>query len=336
MIDAEDHEWFERLLVCPRDRLDVTLDKDSLACSKDHRYPVVAGVPVMLIGETEPTHSTITTSLALADEWKREKNEDQTIDRLLSPGEIDPFVQKEIAATNGYMYRPLIGRLKRYPIPRLPLEPGQGKTFLEIGSNWGRWCVAAERQGYAAIGLDPSLPAVMAANRVAKQLGVSPRFVVGDGRALPFRDASFDTCFSYSVLQHFSKKDATNALQDMGRVLRPGGTSLVQLPNRYGVRNVLHQARQGFKEATGFGVRYWTAGEMRAVFGKAIGKTRIMIDGFFTLNPQTTDLDLLRPEHRAVVRVSETLKSLSKLAPPLMGLADSLYALSTRDRKTIA
>ena len=56
-----------------------------------------------------------------------------------------------------------------------------------------------------------------------------------------------------------------------------------------------------------FEVRYWKPSELRRVFGR-IGPTELSTDGFFTLNPQKRDLDLLPPRFRALVRVSETLK----------------------------
>ena len=68
---------------------------------------------------------------------------------------IDPFVQEVIGATCGRLYEHLIADLPEYPIPELRLPPGEGRSFLEVGSNWGRWCVAAARRGYAADGDRP-------------------------------------------------------------------------------------------------------------------------------------------------------------------------------------
>jgi SAM-dependent methyltransferase len=118
-------------------------------------------------------------------------------------GEIDPFVQNIIAATNGMLYISLIGKLTDYPIPYLRLPSGEGKRFLEIGCNWGRWCIAAARLGYRPVGIDPSLKGIRAARQVAQQLGIEAHYVVADGRYLPFANGTFDQVFSYSVLQHF-------------------------------------------------------------------------------------------------------------------------------------
>ena len=130
---------------------------------------------------------------------------------------IDPYVQKAIAATNGIMYLSLIGQLNDYPIPKIPLPKGDGKVFLDLGCNWGRWSHAASKLGYTVFGMDPNPEAVFAAYRVAKQLGHhsnSPKFIVGDARFIPFRD---DTDRSGLFLQRASTFCAWRCKTDSAR-----------------------------------------------------------------------------------------------------------------------
>jgi SAM-dependent methyltransferase len=157
-------------------------------------------------------------------------------------------------------------------------------------------------------------------------------YVVGDARHLPFPDASFDVVFSYSVFQHFSKRDALAAFDELGRVLKPGGTSLIQMANVYGARSLWNQARERrFREPrTLFDVRYWSPRELRGELTRRVGPTKLFADGFLTLNPQPTDLTLLPHRYRAIVRASEALRSISDHAKPLVYAADSLYARSIR------
>jgi SAM-dependent methyltransferase len=51
-----------------------------------------------------------------------------------------------------------------------------------------------------------------------------------DVSALPFADASFDAVICSSVLYHQWIKDVRNALDELRRVLRPGGLLLINLP----------------------------------------------------------------------------------------------------------
>jgi hypothetical protein len=86
----------------------------------------------------------------------------------LRPGEIDPFVKEVIGATNGALYQHLVGNLTEYPIPALHLPAGNGRSFLEIGCNWGRWCLAAVQSGYRPVGIDPSLRGIRASAALAR------------------------------------------------------------------------------------------------------------------------------------------------------------------------
>jgi 2-polyprenyl-3-methyl-5-hydroxy-6-metoxy-1,4-benzoquinol methylase len=235
--------------------------------------------------------------------------------------EVDEHVRASLIKTHGNLYRG--ARLSRYPIPLCPLPLGRGRTLLDLGCNWGRWTIAAARAGYHPTGIDRGKKALRAARRVAEQLGVEAEYVLGDVRDLPFPDSSFDAVFSYSVLQHLAKDDVRTVVAEIRRVLRPGGIVWIEMPNARGPLNLTRQVRRGFSAGTGQDVRYWTISELRTTFG-AIGPLSIAADGFFTINPQVTDLDLLPPRSRAVVRVSDALRRASTHVPALVHVADSL------------
>jgi ubiquinone/menaquinone biosynthesis C-methylase UbiE len=58
----------------------------------------------------------------------------------------------------------------------------------------------------------------------------------GSVTALPFRDGAFDVAYSFKVLAHVP--DITGALAEMARVVRPGGTVVVELYNRRSIRGL--------------------------------------------------------------------------------------------------
>jgi SAM-dependent methyltransferase/uncharacterized protein YbaR (Trm112 family) len=311
--------WLE-LVVCPRDKKPLTLEQDFVVCADHHRYRVVEGVPILLVSDAQQTHIEGTRALAVAQSG----DASQLACFQLGPDDIDPFVKNSIGATNGGLYQHLVGSLEEYPIPDLRLPPSHGGLFLEVGSNWGRWCLAAQRLGYRPVGIDPSLKSVRAARRVSQQLGVPATYLVADGRYLPFPDGMFETVFSYSVLQHLSKADVATALPEIRRVLASGGRCQVQMPNVFGIRCLYHQARRGFRETREFEVRYWTVGELKKAFDQ-IGPAEVSVDGFFSLNVQASDIHLMPPLYRAIVSASERLRKVSEALPALKYVADSLY-----------
>jgi len=314
------------LLVCPRDKRDLRDEGTHLVCGQGHRYAVIEDVPILLVSDAEQTHIEGTRALAVA-----ESGDASTLPRFnVGPNEIDPFVRNAIGATNGGLYQHLVGNLKEYPIPILRLPQAENRPFLEVGCNWGRWCIAAARLGYRTVGIDPSLKSIRAAKRVARQLGIEATYVVADGRYLPFRDRSFDQIFSYSVLQHLSKENACITLAEIRRALRLGGTALVQMPNVFGLRCLYHQIRRGFREGRDFDVRYWRPAELLSAFTDKVGPSKLSVDGYFSLNVQPSDLRLLPARYRALVHASEGLRRISDRIPILTKVADSLYVNAQR------
>jgi len=341
-------QWFLDNLVCPVDKSKLEYREGALFSSSGRKYPVIEGVPVMLIKDVEQTMSLVAASLERANNNPdvidsraehlfleslgiSEKEKDGVI-QLASSKElkIDPVVSFIIGATSGYAYKDLIGKVDEYPIPKLRLPHGNSKLFLDVGCNWGRWSIAASRKGYAVVGLDPSLGAVMAAKRVANQLGLPIKYIVGDARYLPFRSSLFDQIFSYSVLQHFSKDNAGRALKEIGRTLKIGGASLIQMPNHLGIRSLQHQILRGFREPVAFEVRYWAIQELKQVFQQAIGDTNVTVDCYFGLGLQKSDAKYMSKNMKIIVNLSEIIRKASLVISPLKYVEDSVYLSSVK------
>lgn len=326
--------WLLDHLICPVDGGPLEYAGTHLVGRAGRKYPVVNGVPVMLRADRPSTLWVAEHSRAQAEALATAPLDDPYYTELVgvtaegirdlrefirrSDRSIDPVVSQLVSATNGIAYEHLVGKLKEYPIPTLRLPDGAGRSFLDVGCNWGRWCFAAARLGYRPVGIDPSLGAVLAAKRVAGQLGVEARFVVADARHLPFRGATFDTAFSYSVIQHFSREDAAEAVGEIGRVLRPGGTSFVQMPTVVGLRCLYHQARRGFRDGRGFEVRYWTIPALRRLFTAAVGPTSASVDCFFGIGLQPADFRLMKWYAKAAITASELLRRASRVFRPLV------------------
>ncbi len=93
---------------------------------------------------------------------------------------------------------------------------------LDVGCGTGNlaMCLANDPEIASVRGLDLSASYVEHANR--RNIDARVGFQVGDARALPFPDASFDHAVSMLVLQFVPQADL--AVREMRRVTRPGGT----------------------------------------------------------------------------------------------------------------
>ena len=88
-----------------------------------------------------------------------------------------------------------------------------------------RWVA---EQGASPAGVDVAFDTVREARRVLAPH--RPAFAGGDVRALPVRTASVDVVYSMGTIEHFPEYAA--AVAEIFRVLKPGGTAIVGVPNK--------------------------------------------------------------------------------------------------------
>lgn len=337
-----------KILACPVSGGPLHQEGDSLVSELGARYPIIEGVPVLLLDDVDQTLHVARASLdrangvpGIIDKRAPELyletlgiSEDQkclSAKLYMRKGKRTAVISTIIAATSGYAYAHLITErgLSEIPIPTIPLPDGNGKRLLDVGCNWGRWTIAAARRGYLPVGIDPSLGAVLAAKDLCRELGVAGSFVVADARFLPFSSDVFDVSFSYSVLQHLSEDDAQAAIASIARVTRSGGTVKVQMAAKYGLRSLQHQIKRSFRPPTGFQVRYWTVPRLKEAYSRLIGPTRVSVDCFFGLGWQFSDWSYMRSIHKPILLGSEVLRRLSVVFPPLRYFADSVFMNSS-------
>lgn len=100
-------------------------------------------------------------------------------------------------------------------------------TVVDIGCGAGRIASAMHDDFDQVIGIDVS-PGML---ELARSNDPSGDYRLADGLRLPVDDASVDCVFSAHVFQHFdSLSIAASNLREVGRVLRPGGSVLIEAP----------------------------------------------------------------------------------------------------------
>lgn len=323
--------WFDDNLACPYDGGPLTAAGKRRVCPAGHDFPVVHGVPVVLRHDVPPTHHLWRTT---AEDIQRHAGR-PLFNVGAKDSAVDQFVERWLVATCGRLYRRYRQPLARYPIPDIGLPPGEGRVLLDVGSNWGRWALAAARAGYRVVAIDPSLEATLAGTRVARQLELPVAYVVGDARHLPFRTDAFDVCFSYSVLQHLDKGVVRETLAEIRRVVRRNGAVRIQMANVLGARRLFNHTRELLAAFIGtvrgrtqtpypFRVRAWTPRALRQTFADLFGRATLSADGFFSLDARTSDVDLVSRSSAIVIRLSDALCAASARVPGLRYFADSV------------
>jgi len=96
---------------------------------------------------------------------------------------------------------------------------------LEVAPGPGYFAVELARLGYSVTGLDISKTCVEIATANTGAAGVPVRFEQGDAANQPFADESFDFVLCRAAFKNFSQP--VRALQEMRRVLKPGGKGLL-------------------------------------------------------------------------------------------------------------
>lgn len=158
----------------------------------------------------------------------------------------------------GPFYRLILDRIRRCPQrPARVLEVG-------CGSGIDSYALAA-RSGAVHDGLDASEASVRLARRLRTAFRSEVAFELGDACRMPYPDATFDVVFSQGLLEHF--EDPRPLIEEQVRVVRPGGSIVIDVPQRYSLYTVLKH-RQMRRGTWRWGwEREYSAAEMRALAG---------------------------------------------------------------------
>ncbi len=112
-----------------------------------------------------------------------------------------------------------------------------GKRVLEIGCGLGTDGAQFARGGADYTGVDLTEAAIQLAQENFRLRGLSGDFKQANAENLPFEAASFDHVYSFGVIHHSVSPPAI--IDEIYRVLRPGGTVTVMLYNRTSINYYL-------------------------------------------------------------------------------------------------
>ncbi len=98
-----------------------------------------------------------------------------------------------------------------------------GSSVLDVGCGTGRWVRRYREIGLHPTGMD-STPAML---RLARQHQTASPLAAGEAFRLPFAGGAFDSVSDITVVQHIPAPVQTEALKEMLRVLKPGGSLIL-------------------------------------------------------------------------------------------------------------
>lgn len=146
-------------------------------------------------------------------------------------------------------------RIQCMAVEKLRLVPGQ--VVLDLGCGPGDGAALISELGAVGIGLDYSRGMIESARLEPRLAG---RLLRGDAGRLPFRDGAFDKVICTNSFHHYP--DHFLALQEMRRVLKPGGLLVLVDPRRdnlfgWGAIDLVENAVFGLEEVRIFSVTQW-------------------------------------------------------------------------------
>src|ERR1700733_12340590 len=109
---------------------------------------------------------------------------------------------------------------------RIANQLPRGSTVLEVAPGPGYFCIELAKLGtYSITGLDISHTFVEIASKKASEAGVRVDFRQGNASSMPLASDAFDFLLCRAAFKNFGQP--VRALQEMCRVLKPGGRGLI-------------------------------------------------------------------------------------------------------------
>lgn len=225
---------------------------------------------------------------------------------------------------------------------RLGLRPGE--RVLDMGCGAGRHAYEMYRRGADVVALDQDadeLAGVLEVFGAMKERGEVPAgaeadIKQGDALALPFADGEFDRVVAAEVLEHIPAD--IQAIEELVRVLRPGGTLAVSVP-RWLPEVICWKLSEAYHATPGGHIRIYTDKELTSKLTAAglevegIDHTHGLHAPYWwikcAVGVDNDDHPLARAYHRLLVweimEQPRTLRLAGRILDPLVGKSMVCY-----------
>lgn len=148
-----------------------------------------------------------------------------------SPGSKEFFEKAEQIRYKYHFYLPELFLWMKYQKPNAEL--------LEIGCGMGTDLLQLARQGFNVTGIDLTEEGIELAQKRFALYQQPAVLKVDDAENLSFEDNRFDIVYSFGVLHH--TPDTQKSINELYRVLKPGGLAVVMLYNSRSFNYIVHR-----------------------------------------------------------------------------------------------
>jgi ubiquinone/menaquinone biosynthesis C-methylase UbiE len=196
-----------KLFCCPKCKGKLLTKKGSVAClSCKKKYPTQNGIVNFSVDIQEKEMN------LSQKKWDKKYQEDAKKDIT---AELN-FLEKKFFHTT---WNQITGHYKLK----------KQEPFLEIGCGTFYLGRRLAKMGYTVVGIDMSMEALQLAKRIFEKEKIHNYLLVcGNVLEMPFKENSFNLLYGAGVIEHF--KDTFSAIEELQRVMKPGGLAYNTVP----------------------------------------------------------------------------------------------------------
>lgn len=174
-----------------------------------------------------------------SDDYKREVQRLWDADPCGAICEFEPGTRDFFDAVEKYRYCDYAPWMKK----AFNFGRYKGKKVLEVGFGLGTDLMQFARAGADVNGIDITRTHYELTRKRFELYGFKADLRLGDAENMPFQDNSFDVVYSFGVLHH--TPDTNRAIDEIYRILKPGGEAVISLYHKnsahYWLANVIYK-----------------------------------------------------------------------------------------------
>ncbi len=143
----------------------------------------------------------------------------------------------------------------------------RGKRLVDLGCGDGTYSIAASQRGAHVTGVDISEAMLESARHRALAIGASAEWRRAPAESLPYESETFHIVLAVTILCFL--REPLQAMREVRRVLRPGGSFVIGELGRYSSWALLRRVRGWLGSSTWREAHFWTIGELRELLQHA-------------------------------------------------------------------